>query len=108
MFTNKINSDKNILKYKPRLVARGFNQRYLLDYDETFAPVARIVTFRFLIAFANQSDLLIHQMDVKTAFLNGTLLEEIYMEVPHGFNAPNGYVCKLNKTLYGLKQSARC
>lgn len=96
------------LRYKARLVARGFSQQYLIDYNETFAPVARIASFRFLIAFANQYKLLIHHMDVKTAFLNGELKEEIYMKVPEGISCKKDYVCKLNKALYGLKQAARC
>lgn len=96
------------LRYKARLVARGFSQEYLIDYNETFAPVARIASFRFVIAFANQYNLLVHHMDVKTAFLNGNLKEEIYMKVPEGVSCENGYVCKLNKALYGLKQAARC
>ncbi|CAH2090566.1 unnamed protein product [Euphydryas editha] len=96
------------LRYKARLVARGFSQKYLCDYDETFAPVARIASFRFIVAFANQFNLLIHHLDVKTAFLNGELSEEIYMKVPEGIQSKDNYVCKLNKALYGLKQAARC
>lgn len=93
---------------KARLVARGFTQQYLQDYDETFAPVARISTFRLMLALSNQFDLHVHHMDVKTAFLNGILKEDIYMELPQGVTAPPNHVCKLNKTLYGLKQSSRC
>lgn len=96
------------IRYKAPLVARGFSQEYLQDYNETFAPVARIASFRFIIAFANQHNLLIHHMDVKTAFLNGILKEEIYMKVPEGVPSKENYVCKLNKALYGLKQAARC
>lgn len=96
------------VKYKARLVARGFSQEYLTDYNETFAPVARISSFRFIIAFANQFNLLVHHMDVKTAFLNGDLNEEIYMEIPEGLPKAENKVCKLKKALYGLKQSARC
>lgn len=98
----------NPSKYKARLVARGFSQQYLMDYNETFAPVARIATFRLLLSFANQNNLMIHHMDVKTAFLNGNLTEEIYMRVPEGVKASSNQVCKLHKALYGLKQSARC
>ncbi len=89
-------------------MARGFSQKYLIDYDETFAPVARITSFRFLISFANQFKLLIHHMDVKTAFLNGKLKEEIYMRVPDEIKCKDNQVCKLNKAIYGLKQAARC
>lgn len=96
------------MRYKARLVARGFSQEYLTDYNETFAPVARIASFRFIISFANQFNLLVHHMDVKTAFLNGELKEEIYMKIPDGVIGKDNYVCKLNKSLYGLKQAARC
>lgn len=89
-------------------MARGFSQQYLTDYNETFAPVARLASFRFMLVFANQYNLLIHHMDVKTAFLNGDLKEEIYMKIPQGAEYKEDYVCKLNKALYGLKQSARC
>lgn len=86
----------------------NFSQKYPDDYQETFAPVARISSFRFLLALANQHNLLDHQMDVKTAFLNGKLNEEIYMEIPEGIKVTSDQVCKLNKALYGLKQAARC
>lgn len=108
VFTLKNNELGEPVRYKARLVARGFTQEYLQDYDETFAPVARLTTFRFILAFANQFNLYVHHMDVKTAFLNGILKENIYMEVPEGILAQDNQVCKLNKTLYGLKQSSRC
>lgn len=107
VLTVKNDSNGNLTRYKARLVAKGFSQKYLLDYDETFAPNARITTFRLMLAFAIQNDLLVHQMDVKTAFLNGNLREEIYMRIPEGVNAKENHVCKLSKALYGLKQSAR-
>lgn len=72
------------MKYKARLVTRGFSQEYLVDFNEIFAPVARISSFRFIVAFAVQNNLFIHHMDFKIAFLNGTLREEIYMNVPEG------------------------
>lgn len=109
VFTIKIDEHGNPIRYKARLVAKGFSQQYLSDYNETFAPVARISTFRLLLAFSNQYKLLVHHMDVKTAFLNGILQEEIYMKVPEGINADNNNkVCKLHKSIYGLKQSSRC
>lgn len=108
VFTIKNDEFGKPLKYKARLVARGFSQEYLIDYNETFAPVARISSFRFILAFANQFNLLIHHMDVKTAFLNGKLKEEIYMRIPDGIPNADNHVCRLNKALYGLKQSARC
>ncbi|KPI92981.1 Copia protein [Papilio xuthus] len=109
IFTVKNDEFGKPSRYKARLVARGFSQQYLTDYDETFAPVARIATFRFLMSFAIQHNLLVHHMDVKTAFLNGKLQEEIYMKIPEGVTCNNSnFVCKLNKALYGLKQAARC
>lgn len=108
VFTIKHDENGNPSKYKARLVARGFSQKYLTYYNETFAPVARIASFRFVIVFANQYNLLIHHMDVKTAFLNGELKEEIYMKVPQGVKCKDNQVCKLNKAIYGLKQAARC
>lgn len=101
IFTIKNDEFGNPEKYKARLVARGFSQEYLIDYAETFAPVARISSFRFIIALANQYNLLIHHMDVKTAFWNGTLKEEIYTKVPEGVKSNKNQVCKLNKSIYG-------
>ena len=94
--------------YKARLVAQGFRQVYGLDYFETFSPVVRYESIRILFALASQFKLIIHQMDVTTAFLNGSLDEEIYMKVPDGVEAPAGMVCKLQKSLYGLKQAPLC
>lgn len=109
VFSIKQDENGNLLKYKARLVARGFTQEYMMDYDETFAPVARISSFRYFLAFSNQYDLLIHQMDVKTVFLNGALKDEIYIKIPKGLTQYDGNkVCKLNKAIYGLKQAARC
>lgn len=106
VFKLKRKADGEIDKYKARLVVRGFSQRIGFDYNETYAPVAKLVTLRILLAIANRMDFHIHQMDVKSAFLNGKLSEEIYMQQPDGF--VNGTkVCKLNKALYGLKQASR-
>jgi len=107
VFSVKYDELGNPLKYKARLVARGFTQKYQVDYDETFAPVARISSFRFILSLAVQNDLKVHQMDVKTAFLNGTINEEIYMNLPQGVSINGENVCKLNKAIYGLKQAAR-
>ena len=105
IFRKKMKIDGTIDKFKARLVAKGFKQKEGLDYFDTYAPVARITTIRLLIALASIYKLEIHQMDVKTAFLNGELDEEIYMEQPEGFVMPGqeNKVCKLIKSLYGLK-----
>ena len=91
--------------YKARLVAQGFRQVYGIDFFETFSPVVRYESIRILFALSVQFDLVVHQLDVVTAFLNGSLDEEIYMAVPSGVSAPHGMVCKLNKSLYGLRQA---
>ncbi len=89
-------------------MARGFTQTFGVDYNENFALVAKFVSIRCILALAAIEDMEIHQMDVKTAFLNGDLEEEIYMEEPEGFTQEGEHlVCKLHKSLYGLKQSPR-
>ena len=109
VFKVKPKPDGTVDRYKARLVAQGFSQVQGLDYSEVFSPVVRYAGFRSLLAFANVNDLEVHQMDVTTAFLHGELDHEIYMEQPEGFvdEANPTYVCKLKKSLYGLKQSAR-
>ena len=110
VFKVKHTSDGKVERFKARLVAKGYAQKYGIDYDETFSPVVRFSSIRALLAFAVQNDMLIHQMDVVTAFLNGELKEEIYMQQPDGYLQPGKeeLVCKLKKSLYGLKQSPRC
>ena len=95
--------DGSIDKFKTRLVAKGFKQKADLDFFDTFSLVTRITSIRLLIAIAAIFDLKIHQMDVKTVFLNGDLEEEIYMDQPEGFVEPGqeSKVCKLTKSLYG-------
>ncbi|KAK9045900.1 hypothetical protein V6N11_051803 [Hibiscus sabdariffa] len=95
--------------YKGRLVAKGFRQIHGVDYDETFSPVAMFKSIRILLAVAAFHDNEIWQMDVKTAFLNGKLEEDVYMTQPEGFVTPEnaGKVCKLQRSIYGLKQASR-
>lgn len=109
VFKIKKDSDGEILKYKARLVARGFMQRKGYDYEETYAPVARLSTVRALLAVINFKNLIAEQMDVKSAFLHGILNEDIYMKIPDGVETEDkNLVCKLNKALYGLKQASHC
>ena len=110
VYKTKYKANGEIDRYKARLVAQGYSQAAGIDYDEVYAPVAKYKSIRTLLAIGNQLDLEIHQMDVVAAFLNGDLSDEIYMKQPEGFVSsthPNK-VCKLKKSLYGLKQSARC
>ena len=101
--------DGTIDKYKARLVAKGFKQKEGLDFFDTYSPVMRITSIRVLIAIATLHNLEIHQMDVKTIFLNGKLEKEIYMEQPEEFVAlgQEKKVCKLIKSLYELKQAPK-
>ena len=109
VFTVKQNPKGEVDRYKARLVAKGYSQTYGIDYDETFAPVAKMGTIRTLISCAVNFGWPLHQMDVKNAFLHGDLQEEVYMEIPPGFanSQTIGKVCRLKKSLYGLKQSPR-
>lgn len=106
VFKIKYGDDGSIDRYKARLVAKGCSQRQGYDYQETYAPVVRMTTVRTLLAVAVQKNLHLHQMDVRTAFLNGNLTETVYMRQPPGFERGNK-VCRLNKSLYGLKQAPR-
>ena len=110
VFKLKRGVDGSIYEHKARLVAQGYSQSYGQDYDETFSPVVRFESIRTLMALAVQYNLYLEQMDVTSAFLNGDLNEEIYMAQPEGYilKEAEGLVCKLNKNLYGLKQSPRC
>jgi hypothetical protein len=109
VFKKKIKPDGIIDKFKTRLVAKGFTQKEGEDYCYTYSPVARMTTIRVLVALATCNDLLIHQMDVKTTFLNGKLDEEIYMKLQDGFVEPGqeNKVCRLRKSLYGLKHAPK-
>ena len=109
VFRRKYNTDGSIQTFKARLVAKGFRQKEGIDYFDTYAPVARISSIRVLFALASIHNLIVHQMDVKTTFLNGDLDEEVYMEQPEGFMLPGTEkkVCKLVRSLYGLKQAPK-
>ena len=104
VFKTKRGPDGEIVCYKVRLVAKGFTQIEGIDYTETFTPVAKFTSIWILLALVAHLDLDLHQMDVKTAYLNGDLDEEIFMHLPPGFQKPNT-IWKLKKSLYGLKQA---
>jgi hypothetical protein len=103
----KTNSDGSFERYKARLVAKGYSQQYGMDYEETFASVAKMTTICTLIVVASIRQWHISQLDVKNAFLNRDLQEEVYMALPPGISHDSGYVCKLKKALYSLKQAPR-
>lgn len=107
LFKIKHAADVSIGKYKARFVVRGFSQKEGINYEETFAPVAKYTSVRTVIAIVASKGWKIHQMDVKTAFLNGIIEEEVYLEQPKGFvvNNKQTHVCKLKKALYRLKQA---
>jgi hypothetical protein len=109
IFKHKFHADGSLDRYKARWVLRGFTQRPGVDYDETFSPVVKPATVRTVITLAYSRDWPIHQLDVKNAFLHGTLTETVFYSQPIGFvdAAHPGHVCKLNKSLYGLKQAPR-
>ncbi|GJU96427.1 retrovirus-related pol polyprotein from transposon TNT 1-94 [Tanacetum coccineum] len=105
----KLDELGGILKNKARLVARGYRQEEGIDFEESFALVARLEAIRIFLAFAAHMNMVVYQMDVKTAFLNGNLREEVYVSQPDGFVDPDNpnHVYKLKKALYGLKQAPR-
>ena len=109
VFRNKLDEDGIVTKNKARLVAKGYSQEEGIDYDETYAPVARLEAIRMFLAFAAHSNFKVFQMDVKSAFLNGDLEEEVYVEQPPGFEDKEleDFFYFLFKALYGLKQAPR-
>lgn len=110
VFRNKMDENGLVTRNKARLVAKGYSQREGIDYDETYAPVARLEAVRMFLAFAAHKNFKVFQMDVKSAFLNGELEEEVYLEQPPGFIDPElvDFVYLLFKSVYGLRQSPRC
>jgi hypothetical protein len=98
-----------VVRNKARLVAQGYSQQEGIDYNETFAPVARLESIRLLVSFAINHSIKLYQMDVKSAFLNGYISEEVYVNQPPGFENSNcpEHVFKLKKSLYSLKQAPR-
>jgi len=107
VFKRKLAEDGSVLRYKARLVAKGCFQKYGQDYIETFSPVVRYTSIRFLIALTVKWNMEIDQMDAVTAFLQGDLKEEIFIEQPASYNDGSNRVCRLKKAMYGLKQSGR-
>jgi len=109
VFAIKVGPDGQVDRLKARLVAKGYTQIYGLDYSHTFSPVAKMASVRFFLSMAAMNHWPLYQLDIKNAFLHGDSEEEIYMEQPPGFIAQGEYglVCKLQKSLYGLKQSPR-
>ena len=107
IFKIKHVANGNIKKYKARFVSQGFSQKEGIDYAKTFVLVTRYSTIRSIISLAFVMGWKLHQMDVKTAFLNGIIEEEVYMDQPQGFvvHEKESHVCRLNKYLYGLKQA---
>jgi hypothetical protein len=109
VFRQKFHSDGSLARYKARWVCRGFSQQHGIDYDETFSPVVKPSTIRTVLSLAISSSWPIHQLDVKNAFLHGSLNETVYCQQPLGFENPDlpNHVCLLQKSLYGLKQAPR-
>ena len=115
VFVQKRNENNDIIRYKARLVAQGFSQRPDIDYEETYSPVMDAITFRFLISLAVYEELDMRLMDVVTAYLYGSIDSDIHMKILEGFKLPEAistkprsmFSIKLQRSLYGLKQSGR-
>jgi hypothetical protein len=107
VFCVKQGPDGLIQKYKAQIVAQGFTQVEGIDFDQTFAPVAKFSSLCTVFALAAKHNLELHQMDVKAAYLNADLKEDLYMEPPPSFEVPEGHILKLKKGVYGIKQGGR-
>jgi hypothetical protein len=109
VFRNKYKKDGQVTKNKARLVCKRFSQVEGIYFEEMFAPIAKMEAIRLILDYACSKNIKVYQMDVKSVFLNEDLEEEIYIEQPEGFQMleKENYVCRLKKTLYGLKQSPR-
>lgn len=107
VYTIKLNTDGSIERFKARLVARGFSQIHGIDYTETFAPTVRMDTLRLFLARVAKENLECHHYDIKNAFTESNLKEEIYLSPPKGVPVTKGYVLRAMRSLYGLKQAAR-
>ena len=109
IFKNKSDEHGTVIRKKSRLVAQGYTQVERIDFDETFAPIARLESIRILLAIASHLNFKLYQIDIKSIFLNGILQEEVYVEQPKGFVDPHrpDDVYKLKRAFYGLKQALR-
>ena len=109
VFKTKHDSKGNIGRFKAELVAKGFTQKEGIDYQETFSPISKNDSLRIILALVAHYDLELHQVNVKTAFLNGSLEEDVYMDQPKGFSikSKEHLACKLKKSIYELKQASQ-
>ncbi|KAL0313120.1 UNVERIFIED_CONTAM: Retrovirus-related Pol polyprotein from transposon RE1 [Sesamum radiatum] len=107
VFKTKLRADRTVERNKARLVAKGFNQIAEVDYFDNFSPVVKTVTVRLFLTLAAAYGWPVHQLDVNNAFLHGHLDEELYMTPPEGYGTQLGLVCKLESSIYGLKQASR-